>query len=208
MGMWERFGRGLDEVTARCREVVAQAITFTTFANSSSDGDTDFVEGYQTETDEPPMPQHRVRRLSSWGITGRPMPGVLAGVVRALGGAAQGLLVGVATPAYGRQDLAEGETQVFNRKDGCEVYLDEDGANNINSFAGQDVIVNGGTLEVARKTDPVRITAAPAGALAAWMAQVETAINLLAGGSITPLSTTFIASPGMTINGGATRFKA
>ena len=70
-----------------------------------------------------------------------------------------------------------------------------------------NVSVANGTNAAARATDPVQISAPPAGLLATWMSQVETAINLLAGGSITPLSGTFLTTPGMTIKSGSGKVK-
>ena len=88
--------------------------------------------------------------------------------------------------------------------------LGKDGA----SAAQIEITASGGKLgssatkEIARKGDAVKIAAAPTGLLAAWMGQVETAINLLAGGSVTPLSSTFVANPGVEISGGSSTWKA
>lgn len=77
----------------------------------------------------------------------------------------------------------------------ADITLDADGTGVVQ--------VNGGTAKVAREGDPCKI----AGALATWMAQVETALNVLSPGAVAPLSPTFLSAPGITINGGADRFK-
>jgi len=93
--------------------------------------------------------------MEPWGVHGRPAVGVYALIARVLGGAASGLQVGVWTGQQGRQDLAEGETQLYSSASGAEVYLDKDGNNKINAASGKDVVVNGGTAQVARKGDPI-----------------------------------------------------
>jgi hypothetical protein len=94
--------------------------------------------------------------------------------------------------------LEDGETRIYNlggfviRLRGTVLEIDAPG-----SF---EVVVNGGTLKVARDTDPV----ARAAALATWMLNVEVALNgILGPGAIPPLVGTTIGN----IAGGATRFK-
>lgn len=73
---------------------------------------------------------------------------------------------------------------------------------------GSDVRLGDSTADklVARDMDQVHKTNAPPDLLAAWMAQVETAINTLAPGSISPLSTTFTQVG--TVQATATKVKA
>ncbi len=65
---------------------------------------------------------------------------------------------------------------------------------------------SGATKVVALDTDTVHKSNAPPDSLAVWMTQVETAVNILAPGAITPLSTTFTQVG--TITSTATKVKA
>ncbi len=72
-----------------------------------------------------------------------------------------------------------------------------------------DVVINNGTAKVGRVGDAVQMTTILLGGKQAlWMQQMEGAVNSLAPGSVTPLSTTFAADPGLTIKDGATHLKA
>lgn len=84
--------------------------------------------------------------------------------------------------------LAEGETRLWNAG-GATVRLLDDGS----------VVLNGGSLDVARKTDPVAVSAA----MTTWMGAVGTALNGL-GAPVTSLVGTTIG----TINGGSSTVKA
>lgn len=110
-----------------------------------------------------------------------------------------------------------GDSAVYNLTDEASqratAWMRESGQVTIDSgvAAGKDVQLNGGTLEVARRTDPCRIIAPVPGSfgfLGLWMEQVETAINALAPGSVAPLSSTFLDIPGIVIKDGAPHVKA
>lgn len=97
--------------------------------------------------------------------------------------------------------LEEGETRLHAAGQvQCVVRLRQDGSIEVVPLAGQNVILrtsSGGEVRfdggayadrsVGRVDDPCAKTAA----LGTWMGQVETMINGLAPGSVTPLSTTF-----------------
>lgn len=188
------------------REGMSRLIGASPVAATSASGENDALE----DDGEPgePRSQWRARRIWPFGIRSRPPAGTWAVFIKPRGGAGKAVMIGAESSAYGPDDLDVGEVGIYCKATGTLIKLDANGKITIDAASGQDVVVNGGTLEVARKTDPVRITAAPGGALATWMAQVETAINAIAPGSITPLSATFAAAPGMTINDGADHFKA
>lgn len=69
---------------------------------------------------------------------------------------------------------------------------------------GGDITMQGGSLEVARRTDPAKASAA----MKTWMQAVETAINTLAPGSVATLSATFADTAIATIASGAPKVKA
>lgn len=102
--------------------------------------------------------------------------------------------------------LEEGETRVSGAKEvtAC-IRVRASGKIEITALSGQDIVLNGGTLKVARDTDGVNKSSS----MTAWMTQVETAVNTLLPGSVTTLS----APPGGftqigNISGGATHTKA
>lgn len=108
-------------------------------------------------------------------------------------------------------NVEEGETRLYGAKESsCRVRLRADGsldieaksgaAIRITTAGGGNIVLNGGTLDVARKTDAV----SPTAEMTTWMSQVATAINLLAPGSVAPPAPTTFA----TINGGASTVKA
>jgi phage gp45-like len=147
-----------------------------------------------------------VRRLEHWGLRGRPPArGIRSFWIRI--GASNVVVVGIGgTGGYGPGDLDEGETALFNITNAL-VRLWKTGKVTINADTA-DVVVNDGTLAVARETDPVQMTPIlGGGALALWMQQVEGYINSATPGTVTPLSTTFNANPGLTIKSGAPHFK-
>jgi hypothetical protein len=77
--------------------------------------------------------------------------------------------------------------------------IEIDGQGNVNLANGS----NG----AAREGDPSQITAPPTGPLALWMSQVEGAINGIAPGVVTPLSSAFLTSPGITVKTGSSKVK-
>lgn len=69
---------------------------------------------------------------------------------------------------------------------------------------GAGILFQGGSLEVARRTDPAKASAA----MNTWMQAVETAINVLAPGAVPTLSPTFADTAIATIASGAPKVKA
>lgn len=117
----------------------------------------------------------------------------------------------VINKALSALDVEEGETRLYGAKESsCRVRMRADGsidveaksgaAIRITTAGGANIVLNGGTLDVARKTDAV----SPSAAMVTWMSQVATAINVLAPGSVAPPAPTSFA----TITGGASTVKA
>lgn len=70
----------------------------------------------------------------------------------------------------------------WDRLDQAQVVISRDGSITVRAAAGKDVTVNGGTLKIARETDPVDATAS----MATWIGGVQTALaQAAAGGPIT-----------------------
>lgn len=152
--------------------------------------------------------QRRVKLLQSFGFRSAPKVVGSEGLLLApRAGASNGVAVAVDNLSIGPIDLKEGESAMYGAG-GSLLKHDQAGKITVDSSVTQDLVVNGGTLRVARATD--RCDIAPSGPLALWLSQVETFINGLAPGTVTPLSSSFVAAPGIKIEAsqGSPRFKA
>jgi len=217
MNVYDFIDRKVTDLVERIDSTAQRLVFWTKLSNDTATGENDAVEGWPTEGAEP-RGQQKVRRTSSWGVAGRPPAGVLTAVVRALAGSAAGVIVGIATGKYGRQDLKTGETQLYCKVAGCELYLDENGKLQINSAAGQDTVVNGGSKAVGRVDD-----ATGTGTLSCTVAGPALGVYTLTllwtpQGGGTPTTLASWTAPGATpgspatlvgkITAGAARFKA
>lgn len=179
-------------------QLVPRLIGWTLSAKSSEMGDQDEVQQEDGVDSQRPA-----RRIEPWGHRGRAPNKVRTLWFRL--GSSNVVFLGIApSKGYGPADLEDGETALYCSVGGTEIRLDADGNITIDAASSKDVIVNGGTKKVARVDD----TAKAGTLMATWMSQVETALNILAGGSVAPLSGTFATTPGIAvINAGADRFK-
>lgn len=134
------------------------------------------------------------RYFQHYGFRSRPSNRAEA-VYLAVRGSRKHRIVIATDDAGGTKELEAGEVEIFTQGGGS-IWLDKDG----------NIVLNGGTLDVARKTDPCQLLLT--GPMYLWMTQVEVAINTLAPGSITPGVGTFRANPGILINDGAAKVKA
>lgn len=131
----------------------------------------------RTHPAQPPARMGRIhaRRMWPFGLRSIIPAGVEAVTVSPMGSQTQKVIVGAESNAFGPTDLAEGDTVLYssahkegavcvikaaasgkitiNSKGNAIIVLDENGKITIDSVAGQDVVVNGGTLKVARVTD-------------------------------------------------------
>ncbi len=108
---------------------------------------------------------------------------------------------------HGKGSATPGQVEVVT-KSGAHIIIDKDGNAaakaaagkqvTIDAGAGANVVVNGGTLDVARKTDPILSTAE----FVTWATAVKAQIIVALGGDVGLPPTTI-----GTINGGAARFK-
>lgn len=185
---------------------LSQMIGWTLSAHSSATGDADAAA---LADDDASNGQRPGRRIEPWGVRGRPPSKVRMLQLRL--GSSNVFFLGVAAgKGYGRSTLDEGETQLYCSANGTEVVLHQNGDGEINSGETATITVNGGTLPVARKTDPMTngtlvFTFGP-GSGAATLSIVYhpgdgSAPQTLASGSGT-------ITLHENVNGGADRFKA
>lgn len=110
------------------------------------------------------------------------------------------VLVDKGAPA---QDVEEGEARmhgVGSSNGTAVIRIRNNGDIEITPKSGRSVILNGGSLEVARKTDAV----GPSANMSTWMTQVALAVNGLVPGAVNPAAPVNFA----TITGGAANVKA
>lgn len=99
--------------------------------------------------------QQRVRFLQWFGFRSRPkVSGGEAIVVAPRGGATNAVAVAADNLGVGPTDLLEGESVMYG-SGGSTLKHDQPGKVSINAGGTSDVVVNGGTLKVARVTDQV-----------------------------------------------------
>jgi phage gp45-like len=173
---------------------LASLVAFPRVASSSSSGETDAVEVEDGDSQQ----QRSARRVEPFGFRSRPPAGVRAAIIKALAGATNAILFGVASSRYGPSDLDDGEVALYCLADGSLVKLTRVGRIEVSAADDQDitltvsgtgdVVVNSGSHAIGRVGDAVK--ARPG--LAAWLSQVESLLNAVAPGSVTPLSSTFI----------------
>ncbi len=137
-----------------------------------------------------------------------------------VGGRLQLVLLAAESEKYGPTDLEGGEVALYDQA-GSTIVLDKDGAITITSKsgatvvlnaagkitidakAGQDVQVNGGTLKVARETDPVD----PHGTMSSWIAAVQAVAAAAAPALMLPPPVAPTQFGNIRTGAGATRFK-
>lgn len=151
------------------------------------------IRGFGSEgADDSAEAQDDIEVVQPFGLLARP---VIAAGLELLGVEIGDSTLGLAllNKALSALDVEEGETRLYGAKESsCRVRMRADGsidveaksgaAIRITTAGGANIVLNGGTLDVARKTDPV----SPTTAMVTWMSQVATAINTLAPGSVTP----------------------
>lgn len=136
----------------------------------------------------------RVRFMQWFGFRSRPViQGGECIIVAPRGGTTNAVAVAADNLNHGPINLKEGESVQYGIG-GSTVLHDQAG----------NVVVNSGTLKVARETDPCWIL--NTGKLAVWMQQVEGILNG-SPGVVSPLSGTFLTNPGIAISDGAPKFK-
>jgi hypothetical protein len=167
----------LARLEAKVNQLTSSMIEFTALARTSPAGDNDGanVPGNAGGDPDTKDKQRPIRRVAPWGLASRPVPGVLMAIVKAVGGAFNGLNVGIATDKYGPQDLNEGETCLYCNADATRVLLTKDGDVKISSknggmivvqndgkitidaASGKDVVINAGINKVSRVGDHVNL---------------------------------------------------
>lgn len=107
-----------------------------------------------------------VRRMWPWGLRSVPPVGSELLQVCPGGHPANAVVIAAETTkmtsagveyAYGPADLKEGETALYDRA-GSVIRQSQDGTTKIDAAAGSDIVLNGGTAQVARVGDHARVT--------------------------------------------------
>ena len=138
------------------------------------------------------------KHVQLYGFRSKPPVGSEVISVVCSGGSSQKVVIASDNASLGPSDLQAGELAIYT-KSGSVVKFDKDGNITIDAAAGKDVTVNGGSLKVARNTDPVKV----APGMATWMTQVATYINTIVPGTVSPPAPVDFGI----INGGADHFK-
>ena len=127
-----------------------------------------------------------VRIYQHFGYRCAPVSGSEVVVVAPRADPCNAVVVASDSRGHGPTGLSEGDAAMYSsaHKEGqvCVIRLYATGKITIDAKEGQDVVVNGGTLKVARDTDPVKVHGAKAvvGTFAHWLEQVR--LQIIAGG--------------------------
>lgn len=196
------------------RQCIAWVVRFAQVVRSTADGQGDQVAG-RADSDEPDQ-QVPVRRIWPFGLRSRPPAGCDAAVVHVNGGSSNGIMVGAESSAYGPDDLEDGEAALYCKVAGCLFKMTMVGKVELTSASGQaiaidagsgaDVVVNGGSLKVARVTDPVNL-----GACFVTLNGSGAVTAVTINGTALPVGADALSPPNrgtVASGGGASRFKA
>lgn len=144
-----------------------------------------------------------VRLMQHFGFRSQPPNGSECVVAAMRGSAQNAVVIASENLGLGPTDLASGETVIFSKADGTTIKLDANGKITIDAAAGQDVVVNGGSLKVARDTEKVKPTAT----MQTLLTKVIALLNAAVPGSITPAEAAALALQIGNVDGGADHFK-
>lgn len=216
------------------REWVANLLTSTTIARASESDDDPLVDDVQlwstsdgfssSNNDSGETAQPRARRMEPTGFACVPVKGEVSKV---LGIGANLLHFAVASTRYRPKGLKQTEWAIYNLRAAGEqlvikgnkdsevtisvgpflhLKIDKDGKFTVDSQAGHDLVFNGGTLRVARVTDPVT----PTTDMGVWIGAVDAAILALKTGAPVTVPTAPANAIGLidAATGGAERTKA
>lgn len=161
--------RRVDALERKLIAMLGAVVEYTTLSRTTAIGDQDQANFAGNPTDR----QRPVRRVAPWGVASYPPAGILAAIVKAVGGAFNGMVVGIAGDQYWPANLQEGETALYCSQGGTIVKLDKNGNVFITAASGKDVTVNGGTSKVSRVGDNV----IAASSMATWISSVSTATS-------------------------------
>jgi hypothetical protein len=130
---------------ARLEEALANkvmaAAEWTTLSRTTAASDKDHANVAANPNDR----QRPIRRVAPWGLAGYPPAGILALLVKAVGGVFNGINAGVDPDKYGPKNLNEGETALYCKESGTTILLDKDGNVIITPGAGKTVQIAGST---------------------------------------------------------------
>jgi len=195
-----------DYIAGRIRPLVR----WTRLVRTNASG-ADEVEPQQ-RADWEPQGQDPARRWQHYGFRSSPPAGAEVLTVAVGGSSSQRAIIASELPGAGPQSQPPGDAEIYVadgyelwiRANGATVKISKTGAVTVDAAAGQDVVVNGGTLRVARDTDPVKPTAD----MSSFLAAVATAVNTVTPGAITPVLLAKVQAQLGLVDGGAAHLKA
>lgn len=187
------------EVKDLCEQVMSRLVR-TGFVISSTIGVTPNTKRVFLEVDgdivEKQIDEEEIgtltRYFQHYGFRSRPSNRAEA-VYLAVRGSRKHRIVIATDDAGGTKELEAGEVEIFTQGGGS-IWLDKSG----------NIVLNGGTLLVARKTDPVK----PTDTFNTVMQALIAVANGVVPGSVTPAQAAAIAIQIGEINGGAAKVKA
>ncbi len=202
MNIYEYIDNRISRVLDFVGSAVYNIVRYSKISNSSANGQSDKVEGHNNSPGSPTA-QDDVRRMGSggWGLAARPPAGEPCLVARAGGGPLNGVIVACGSARYFPANMADGDVTLYCKQSGVIVYLkasdgsvliSDNSSGTIKVDGSGNVVFNGGSLQVARKTDKVIADAT----MTTWI----TAVSTFCGA--TPPTDFGI------INGGAAKVKA
>jgi len=135
-----------DRIVQKLRNLVK----FSTVTRSTSVGTADGGSG-------PPSTQSYqldIRRMQHFGFRSVPPAGTRQILVHPEAGSTQAVSVAEDDQHAGPGSLANGETSLYSKANSAVLIADKDGHTKITSSGSSNVVLNGGSLKVARDTDP------------------------------------------------------
>lgn len=119
------------ELEIRLREFVegrlSTIVKLAAYSVSSSSGETDKLQGYQTEGADEQKYDYDGRRIWPFGIRSRPPKGVFGVWIGARSRSGNGVIVAGDSSRFGPSNLNDGETAIYNKVTGCTILLDQNG---------------------------------------------------------------------------------
>lgn len=140
----------------QAEQLLARNVRYGIVAGTTLTGHGDQLEG-DGDTSDPILSQRVARRMFPYGFDARPPAGAEAVTVQA-GGGGKGIMVGARIDGHAPSDLEVGEVGLYSAFNSSVLRADKSGNTKINSATVDgtpgNVVVNAGTLKVARRTDP------------------------------------------------------
>lgn len=178
-------------------KIAAGVIKYGLYSRSTASGEGDAIRGYQTDGPDEQSYDFAGRRVFPFGIRSRPPSGTWGVWIGKGGRSGDGVIVGAESSRFGPSNLNDGEVAIYNKVTGCTILLDQNG----------NVVINGGTLKVARVSDPVNVGTLAVAAPVGGGACTVTFTPKNADGTPGTPTTTGVITAAIANSGGASNFK-